>query len=179
MVYIRWRGVANCVSPRRVREYFAFCALLAVASSSLGAPNILFAGGGWAALDRGGSCEALTRSVLIAPKGRVQATAGFSFSANRRQWGEFHARLSRIPRPGSSVMLNIGSQPFLLVARGQWAWSRGPAQEQAIIAASRKAPAMRIEARDGTGRRFADSYGLGGAPTAIDAAAAACAGKSR
>jgi hypothetical protein len=72
-------------------------------------------------------------------------------------------------------MLQIGDQPFLLVARGDWAWSRGPLQEQAIIAAARDAAAMRVEARDGAGRRFTDPYLLDGAPTAIDAAAARCA----
>jgi hypothetical protein len=33
---------------------------------------------------------------------------------------------------------------------------------------------MRIEARDEAGRRMVDRYVLNGAPTAIDAAAAAC-----
>ena len=72
-------------------------------------------------------------------------------------------------------MLQSGGQPFLLVARGDWAWSRGALQEQAIIAAARDASAMRVEARDGAGRRFVDAYLLDGAPTAIDAAAARCA----
>jgi hypothetical protein len=36
---------------------------------------------------------------------------------------------------------------------------------------------MRIESREATGRRFIDRYLLDGAPTAIDAAAARCAGK--
>ncbi len=62
----------------------------------------------------------------------------------------------------------------MLVARGDWAWSRGPLQEQAIIAAVRNASGMRVEARDLAGRRFNDPYALGGAPTAIDAAAARC-----
>src|SRR3982750_9134 len=118
------------------------------------------AGGAWAAIDRGDACEALARSAKIAPKGKVQATAGFAFTPDHRRWGEFHARLRRIPRPGSSVMLQIGDQPFLLVARGDWAWSRGPLQEQAIIAAVRNAAAMRVESRDGAGRRFADDYAL-------------------
>jgi hypothetical protein len=73
------------------------------------------------------------------------------------------------------VMLNVGGQPFLLVASDGWAWSRGPLQEQAIIAAVRVTPGMRIEARDADGRRFVDTYATGGAPTAIDAAAARCA----
>ena len=74
-------------------------------------------------------------------------------------------------------MLTIGERPFLLVARGDWAWSRGRTQDLAIIDAARAATSMRIEARDAGGRRFTDRYLLAGAPTAIDAAAAACAGK--
>lgn len=153
----------------------ALLPLALVSAAAAPRASTIFAGGAWAAIDRGASCEALSRSVRIAAKGKVQATAGFAFSPDHRRWGEFHAHLSRIPRPGSSVMLQIGDQPFLLVARGDWAWSRGPLQEQAIIAAARDASAMRVEARDGAGRRFVDSYMLDGAPTAIDAAAARCA----
>jgi hypothetical protein len=107
----------------------------------------------------------------------VQAIAGFTFSVDRRRWGEFHARLRRVPRPNTSVMLKAGNQPFLLVARGDWAWSSGPLQEQAIMAAARGGGWMSIEARDSAGRRFTDYYALDGAATAIDAAAARCAGK--
>jgi hypothetical protein len=150
-------------------------AFLVLPSSASARGAVIHAGGGWAAIDRGGVCEALARSVLAAPKGRPQASAGFAFTPDHRRWGEFHARLSRDPRGGSSVMLNIEGQPFLLMPRGGWAWSSGPQQEQAIIAAMRNASAMRIEARDGAGRRFVDTYVLAGAPTAIDAAAARCA----
>jgi len=175
-----WRALVIRASPSNMKFVVA---ALAVAFAAAPAPaeargTILFAGGGWAAIDRGGVCEALARSVLQAPKGKTQATAGFAFAADRRRWGEFHAHLSRLPRAGSSVMLDIGGQPFLLVARADWAWSRDSAQEQAIIAAARNAPAMRIEARDGAGHRFVDTYALGGAATAIDAAAAGCAGKT-
>ena len=138
---------------------------------------VVYAGGAWAAIDRGNVCEALTRSQKIAPKGMVQATAGFAFAPDHRRWGEFHAQLSRVPRPGSSIMLQIGGQPFLLLARGGWAWSRGPLQEQAIVAAARNASSMRIEARDPGGGRFTDPYLLDAAPTAIDAAAARCAAR--
>jgi hypothetical protein len=136
---------------------------------------VVFAGGSWAAIDRGSSCVALTRSERIAAKDRVQATAGFAFTPDRRRLGEFHAHLSHVPRPGASVVLTISGQPFLLVARGDWAWSSGPLQEQAIIAAARNADSMTVESRDAAGRRFVDPYLLDGAPTAIDAAAARCA----
>ena len=139
--------------------------------------QILFAQGHWAALKFGDRCEAAARPLLPAARRQPAARAGFSFAAGGSRRGEFHVRLSRVPRPGSSVMMTIGERPFMLVARGDQAWSRGPLQEAAIIEAARASTSLRIEARDRSGRRFADRYLLAGAPTAIDAAAAACAGK--
>jgi hypothetical protein len=133
--------------------------------------------GSWAAVKFGDRCEAAARPLLPASRRQPEARAGFSFVVRGSGNGQFHARLSRVPRAGSSVMLTIGERPFMLVARGDWAWSRGLLQETAIIDAARAARSMRIEARDGAGTRFADRYLLDGAPTAIDAAAAGCAGK--
>ena len=146
-----------------------------MATSAAARGNVVFAGGAWAAIDRDNTCEALSRSQRVATRDKVQAVAGVSFTPDHRRWGEFHARLSRVPRGDASVMLQVGGQPFLLVTRGGWAWSRGPLQAQAIIAALRDATSMRIESRDGAGVRFSDPYLLDGAPTAIDAAAARCA----
>ena len=148
---------------------------LALAGASRG--SVIVARGQWAAIDHGASCEALTRSQRIAAKGKVQAIAGFGFHADRSRWGEFRARMSRLPRPGSSVMLVVAGERFLLVGTRNFAWSRDALQQQAIIAAVRAAGSMRVEARDQAGRRFSDPYLLDGAPTAIDAAAARCAGK--
>jgi hypothetical protein len=147
----------------------------AVATSADARGSVLFAGGAWAAIDRGSACEALSRSQRIAAKDKIQAVAGFTFTPDHKRWGEFHVRLSRVPRADASVMLEIANQPFLLVARGDWAWSRGPLQAQAITAAMREATAMRVESRDAAGVRFSDPYLLDGAPTAIDSAAARCA----
>jgi hypothetical protein len=145
-------------------------------STSVGARgSVIYAGGAWAAIDRNGVCEALTRSQKIAPKDKVQAEAGVSFTPDHRRWGEFHVHLSRVPRRDAAVMLTISNQPFLLAVRGDWAWSRGPAQAQAIIAALRLGATMNVTSRDGAGVRFSDPYLLDGAPTAIDAAAARCA----
>ena len=135
--------------------------------------------GDWAAFDRGASCEALSRSLLVPRKGEPQPHIAITFdrgafdrAGSRR--GELGVALRRPIRAGSSVVMTIGDQPFLLSARGSRAWSRGPLQEQAIIAAIRSAGGMRVEARDMAGRRMVDRYALSGAPTAIDAAAAAC-----
>lgn len=134
----------------------------------------------WAAIKFAERCEARSRAVLV-QRGRPPAFAGFAFDRRRRLQGQFYTRLSRAARPGSTAILTIGSQPFLLAVRGQWAWGRDPRQDAAIVAAARYAGSMRVESRDPGGRRFIDRYLLGGAATAIDAAAAACAqaGKSR
>lgn len=152
---------------------FAFLALAATIADARGV--VVLAGGAWAAIDRGATCEALTRSQKIAPRDKVQAVAGISFSVDRRRPAEFHVRLSRMPRGDASVMLQIGSQPFLLAPRGAWAWSRGARQAQAIVEALRNSTMMIVQSRDGAGVRFSDPYLLDGAPTAIDAAAARCA----
>lgn len=157
-----------------VRLFIAL-ALAAVAGPAVARGTVLFAGGAWVAIDRGPVCEAVSRSQKVMPKDKVQPIAGISFTADRRHWGEFHVRLSRMPRGDATVMLKVADQPFLLAVRGDWAWSRGPAQAQAIIDAFRNATMMRVESRDGAGVRFSDPYLLDGAPTAIDAAAARCA----
>src|SRR4029079_3650333 len=133
-----------------VRAVTLLLGMLASAAMARGA--VIYAGGAWAAIDRGAACEALSRSMRIAAKGKVQAEAGFTFSADRRRWGEFHARLRRMPRSGAAVMLHVGDSAFLLVSRGNLAWSSGPLQERAIIAALRQAPNMSVESRDSAGR---------------------------
>jgi hypothetical protein len=108
-------------------------------------------------------------------KDRPPARASLSFDAGGPRRGQFSVTLSRIPRDGASVMLTVGDRPFLLVARGDRGWSRGPAQEAAIIAAIRVSGGMRVESRSPGGGRIVDRYSLDGAPLAIDAAAACAA----
>lgn len=156
-------------------RHFAIVWTLLAATSLHAQGTVLYAGGAWAAIDHRTACEAESRSQRVAPKDKVQAVAGISFTPDHRHWGEFHARLSRTPRADASVMLTVGGQPFLLTTRGGWAWSRGPLQAESIVAAMRDATVMSVASRDGAGARFSDPYLLDGAPAAIDAAAARCA----
>lgn len=149
--------------------------LIAAPSAANAAPSVVAASGVWVAFDRGSYCEATARSVVPVTGKREQPRIALSFDRAGRRHGQLSVRLRRPARPGSSVVLTIGGQPFLLVARGMDAWSKGPAQEAAVIAAMRANSGMRVEARDAAGRRMIDRYLLDGAPTAIDAAAAACA----
>lgn len=154
---------------------FAACLVLIVSPAiAQSAPRLIVARGAWASFDRGSSCEAVARSLRLAKGKEQQPRIALAFDRAGPRLGQVSARLRRPARPGSTVLLTIGSQPFLLAARGFDAWSTGPAQEAAIIAAMRSAGGMRVDARDGSGRRMVDRYLLDGAPTAIDAAAAAC-----
>jgi hypothetical protein len=139
------------------------------------APAIMAADGQWATLRQEHTCEAASRSLGTVHKNRQPARASLSFDAGGPRYGQFAARLSRTPRSGATIMLHVGDQPFLLMTQGDMAWSRGPRQEQAIIAAMRKGGWMRIEARSPGGGRIVDRYSLDGAPLAIDTAAACAA----
>lgn len=151
----------------------AIHAIIAVPALAKGG-SVIAAGGHWAAVLRAGQCDAESLALDRPAAGKARGLAGFTFAADRRRWGQFHARLSRAPRAGASVIATVGRRPFLLKARGDWAWSSGPAQEAALIAAIRTADSLRIQSRDMAGRRFTDRYALDYAPTAIDAAAARC-----
>ena len=148
--------------------------LLAAASPA----RLSFADGAWASFDRGTACEAATRAQRIASDRSTQAHAAFAFDRSGPRHGQFAARLGKPVAPGATVIMTIDRQPFLLVSRDGFAWSKGPVQESAIIAAVRTGQYLRLEARSATGGRFIDTYALDGAPGAIDAAAA-CAGHPR
>jgi len=154
---------------------FAALLCLAVAGTATAAPSrLIVARGAWASFDRGTVCEAVAKPLVGAKKGQPEAYVAIAFDRDGTRQGQFFTQLRRPARPGSSVILTIGDQPFLLAARGPSAWSKNARQEAAILAVMRAAGGMRIEARDSSGRRMADRYLLDGAPTAIDAAAAAC-----
>ena len=154
---------------------FHFLVLLGLGLPAQAAPQAVAARGHWAALSEGRTCEAASQPLRPALKDRPQARASLSFDAGGPRRGQFFVQLSRVPRAGASVMLTVGKTPFLLMSQGDRAWSRGPAQEAAIIAAMRSAGGMKVEARSPGGGRIRDYYSLDGAPLAIDAAAACAA----
>ena len=159
-----------------VRRGLIGAGLIGLASAAGGAANVTFAGSDWAAIDFGKRCEARSRPLW--PKPGTHPYAGFAFDRAGSRQGQFYVHLSRPARSGASVVVTIGTQPFLLAGKADWAWSRNVQQQMAMIGAAREGGTMRVDSRDGRGARIVDRYGLSTAPTAIDAAAAACAGKS-
>ena len=148
---------------------------LALATAAAAAPSrLIIARGNWASFDRGQACEAVARPLAPPNSHDSPPYVVIAFDRAGPRHGQLFAQLRRPARPGSSVIATIGDQPFLLAARDASAWSKDARQEAAMLAAIRIAGGMRSEARDSSGRRMADRYVLDGAPTAIDAAAAAC-----
>jgi len=90
---------------------------------------------------------------------------------------QVHIRLSRQKAANARVTLSIGERRFELKAGSMDAWAPDGRTDQAVIAAIRDGRSMSVESVGANGAPFADSYALKGAATAIDAAAARCAGR--
>lgn len=89
--------------------------------------------------------------------------------------GQVHFRLSRRVAVQPRIDLQIAGKSFSLGGGGGDAWARDKAMDAAIVAAMRSASAMTVRATDARGRRFANTYSLAGAATAMDTATLACA----
>ncbi len=109
----------------------------------------------------------------------VRAGAGgfatLSHWPDRRIRGQVHFRLSRTRGPRAPVTLSIGDRRFALVAGAADAWAADARGDAAIVAAIRSGTSMSVQTLDQRGHAFADTYGLRGAATAVDAAALGCA----
>jgi hypothetical protein len=89
--------------------------------------------------------------------------------------GQVHFRLSRQLATNPAITLKVGPKNFALTGGGGDAWAQDRTMDAAIVAAMRSATSMVIRATDARGRRFANTYSLSGAATAMDAATLGCA----
>jgi hypothetical protein len=133
--------------------------------------------GQWAAFrDTGPThCFAIAQPVETVrnPVGRPFASIASWPGAGVR--GQLHVRLSRPRDRRAAVTLAIGDRRFRLKAGDADAWAPDTATDRAIVAAIRSGRSMSVESMAANAGPFADVYSLAGAPTAIDAAAVACA----
>ena len=120
-------------------------------------------------------CYAIAKAQ---PSNRRQAYQPY---ANIATWprltvrNQVHIRLSRPLAPGRRITLAISDQRFQLTGGGGDAWAADKRMDAAIVAAIRSASSMTVSARDASGNRFANTWALAGAATAMDAAAIGCA----
>lgn len=121
------------------------------------------------------------RCYAIAVPAASRASREFEPYATIGTWprrnlrGQVHFRLSRRLAESAKVALSVGGRNFRLTGGGADAWAEDRRMDAAIVAAMRSASRMTVRATDTRGRRFANSYSLAGAATAMDAATLACA----
>lgn len=104
---------------------------------------------------------------------RPYASVAARFGRDRRP--ALFVRLSTARDERAAVTLAIGERRFVLAGDARAAWSSDGATDRAVVAAMRGGRSMSVSAVSVGGRPFADSYALGGAATAIDAASVGCA----
>jgi hypothetical protein len=119
-------------------------------------------------------CFAIAQPVQSGGGSRWRPFASVATWPNQGARNQLHIRLSRTRDPRARVTLSVGERRFELVAGGADAWSPDARTDAAIVAAMRSGRSMSVETLAGSGGPFADVYALGGAATAIDAAALAC-----
>lgn len=88
---------------------------------------------------------------------------------------QLHFRLSRKLAANAAITLRIGDQRYELSGGGGDAWPKDDRDNAAITAAMRSAPRMTVRARGERGGRFANTWSLAGAASAMDAALIGCA----
>lgn len=119
-------------------------------------------------------CYAIAKPEASSASREFEPFASVGTWPARRLRGQVHFRLSRPLAPGARITLVVGGKSFRLTGGGGDAWAEDRRMDAAIIAAMRSADRMTLRATDRRGRRFANSYSLAGAATAMDAATLAC-----
>jgi len=140
------------------------------------APVVVGVFGDWGSFRDGDHCYAIARPVVAG--GRTGGYASIGDWPARGLRASLHVRLSAQRDRSADVTLSVGERRFRLVAGTRDAWAADAASDRAIVAALRGGRSMSVEAVGTGGRPFADSYALGGAATAIDAARLACLRRS-
>ena len=151
--------------------------LLALVPSPAAARDPLGTFGRWGAFrdDSPRHCVAISTPVETVRGARNQAFVAIVTWPGTGGRGQLHVRLSRPRDVRVAVTLGIGDRRFQLRAGTDDAWAPDPAADRAIVAAIRSGRSVSVESLAAGDGAFADIYSLAGAPTAVDAAAIACA----
>jgi hypothetical protein len=120
-------------------------------------------------------CFAIAAPVQRHPRARWAPFVAVADWPARGARGQIHVRLRATSKPGAPISLSIGEAHFRLTGSGPDAWAADAGADRAIVAAMRGGSSLSIETTDSRGKPLVDVYRLGGAATAIDAAALGCA----
>ena len=148
----------------------------AAAASAAAQPRNLGVFGLWGTFQDEGRCYAIARPSESTDRS-AQAFASVAYWPRQGARGQLHFRLSGAKRDESAVLLRIDERSFQLIGRGNDAWAPDARGDAELVAAMRTGLLMTVETRAPSGRVVRDRYRLRGAPSAIDAAALACAAR--
>ena len=151
--------------------------LLGTAIAPLHAKDSLGVFGDWGAFRDAQTprCYAIAKAAPSRLQRDHEPFASVGTWPTRKVRGQVHFRLSRNLAKDRPIRLRISDKQFVLKGDRSNAWAQSASSDAAIIAAIRAAGSMTISAVDARGRRFSNTYDLGGAATAMDAATVGCA----
>jgi hypothetical protein len=158
----------------RPTQLLTFVAIFA-ASAAAAQPRALGVYGLWGAFRDPARCYAIARPTASS-LGRTDAFASVGYWPRQGARGQLHFRLSGEKRAESAVLLRVDGRTFQLIGRGADAWAPDARTDAELLGAMRSGLSMTVETRTLRGGILRDQYALRGAPSAIDAAALACAG---
>jgi hypothetical protein len=145
------------------------------ASAAAAQPRAVGVYGLWGAFRDAARCYAIARPSASS-SGRTDAFASVAYWPRQGARGQLHFRLSGEKRAESAVLLRVDGRSFQLIGRGADAWAPDARADFELVGAMRSGLTMTVETRSVRGGILRDQYQLRGAPSAIDAAALACAG---
>jgi hypothetical protein len=145
------------------------------ASAAAAQPRPIGVYGLWGAFRDQARCYAIARPSASS-SGRSAAFASVAYWPRQGARGQLHFRLSGEKRAESAILLRVEGRTFQLIGRGADAWAPDARADAELVAAMRSGLTMTLETRSLRGGILRDRYQLRGAPSAIDAAAVACAG---
>lgn len=136
--------------------------------------------GDWKALmsgkDKGKVCYALSQPKDRQPA-KLQRDPGYLFVSNRTSdgaKGEFAVRLGFAGSTTKEGTLAIGTSNFALVASGESAFLKNPAQEAQVIDLMKRSAGISIKVASARGNETTDKYSMNGFAKALEAAAKEC-----
>ncbi len=120
-------------------------------------------------------CYAVAKALPSTMRRDYQPYATVGTWPKRKLRNQIHFRMSRKLASDPRLSLMIGGRSFALIGGGGDAWAADGRANAAITAAMRSASDMTVSASDAEGKRFSNTWRLGGAASAMDAAAIGCA----
>ena len=120
-------------------------------------------------------CYAIAKAAPSTMRRDYQPYATVATWPKRGLRNQIHFRLSRKLATNPRLGLRIGGKSFALTGGGGDAWAADAQANAAITAAMRSASSMTVSASGADGKRFSNTWRLGGAASAMDAAGLGCA----